>query len=141
MKHPVVRLTAPFILCVLMVVAVGCSQQDVTKAAQVVKDSALALQAIQQTEIALHNGQLVDNEEHRQIQAAIGKAADALTVANKAVLSAKDGPTAKQAIGIASQAAGDLVTAMNVVKNPTAKASLQASLAGLQAILAAIGAS
>lgn len=124
----------------VLLFSIACTQTDVIKAAQVVKDSALALQAIQNTEIALHNGKLVSDDEHHQIQAAIGKASDALMVANSAVYKAKDGATAKQAIVIASQAVGELVTALNVVKNPTAKASLQASLTGLQAILAAIGA-
>lgn len=139
MRNPVVRLTAPFILCVLMALTMaGCSQTDVTKAAQIVKDASITLQAVQNAEIALHNAGSIPIDEHKQIQAAIAKAATALQVANDAVLHAKDAATAKQAVAVAAQAGTELVNSLNLIKNPTAKAGLQAAVVGLQAILAAL---
>jgi hypothetical protein len=134
-----VVLAGPVILCIIMALTMaGCSQVDVTKAAQIVKDASITLKAVQDAEVALHNAGSISTDEHKAIQAGIAKAATALSVANDAVLHAKDAATAKQAVAVAAQAGTELVNSLNLIKNPTAKAGLQAAVVGLQAILAAI---
>jgi len=132
------RVALPVLLIVTLLLSSACSQVDVTKAAQIVKDASITLKAVQDAEIALHNAGSISTDEHKAIQAGIAKAATALSVANDAVLHAKDAATAKQAVAVAAQAGTDLVNSLNLIKNPTAKAGLQAAVVGLQAILAAI---
>jgi hypothetical protein len=128
------------VMLALILANLGCSDKY-RKAAEAARDFAVAVQAVQQAEIALHSQGMVDDQEHLQFEGLLVNVASAGKQVDSVILQASKGGNVEAALDAAIQSTNSLLQDGTLhIKNPQAKAQLSAVLLGAKALLDTIAA-
>ena len=141
MKH---RNLLALALLLPLVFALGCEQSKLKKAAMAADGFSVTVKAFQEAEVSAHQQGLVDDAEHKAIEAAIADMARAGLELDNAVRVASTNTPGPKALAALDQAYASLDNLFNVgvlhIKNPKARQSLQALLLSAKGFLATISA-
>jgi len=140
-NQPRSRALCAIALIVPLLLVLGCEQSKLKKVAQAADGFSLAVKAFQDAEIAAHQQGLVDDEEHRQIQAALAEVARAGLELDSDIRAARDVHTASGAAAQVWTSLDNLYSGGVLhIKNPKARRDLEALLLAAKGFLATISA-
>ncbi len=149
------NILVPIALLLPLVFALGCEQSKLKKVAAAADGFSITVKAFQEAEISAHRQGLVDDAEHKAIEAAIADVARAgleldnvVRVASqpRPALDGTNAPTSSKLSGLAAldQAYSSLDNLFNAgalhIKNPKARQELQILLLSAKGFLATISA-